>query len=84
MAGRWIVGIVKILINNAREPEEITSQQIHRLKFILRRKVLVLHVISVVSGSVQVMHHAVGARIMQGFGTDLVMNPTVWLAESRN
>ena len=66
------------------EPGEITNIQIYRLKFILKRRVFVLHVTSVNTGSVQVTHHAVGARTMHGFGTDLVMNPAIWLVESRD
>ena len=65
------------------EPEEITNLEIYRPKFILKRHVFVLHVISVNTGSVQVTHRAVGARIMHGFGTDLVRNPAIWLVESR-
>ena len=33
MACRWLVGIVKILKNDAMEPEEITNIEIYRLKF---------------------------------------------------
>ena len=36
MACRWIVGFVKILINDAMEPAEITSIEIYRLKLILK------------------------------------------------
>ena len=84
LACRWIIGIVKILNNDAMEPEEITNIEIYRLKFILKRDVFVLHVTSVNTGSVQVMHRAVGARTMHGFGTDLVRNPAIWLVESRD
>ena len=77
MACRWIVGVVKVLINNAMNPVEITNRKINRLKFILRQHVYVLHVTSVITRSVQVTHHAVGARIMDGFGTDLVRNPAI-------
>ena len=84
MACRWIVGILKILMNNAMEPEEITNLEIYRLKFILKRHVFVLHVTSVVTGSVQVTHRAIGARIMHDFGADLIRNPSIWLVERRN
>ena len=84
LACRWIIGIVKRLNNDAMEPEEITNIEIYRLKFILKRDVFVLHVTSVNTGSVQVMHRAVGARTMHGFGTDLVRNPAVWLVRSRD
>ena len=84
MVCRWIVGIVKTLKNDAMEPGEITNIEIYRLKFILKRHVLVSHVTSVNTGSVQVTHRAVGARIMHGFGTDLVRNPAIWLVESRD
>ena len=80
----WIIGIMKILNNDAMEPEEITNIEICRLKFILKRDVFVLHVTSVNTRSVQVTHCAVGARIMHGFGTDLVRNPAIWLVESRD
>ena len=83
MACRLIVGIVKILRNGAMEPEEITNIEIYRLKFILKRHILVLHVTSVNTGSVQVTHRAVDARTMHGFGTDRVRNPAIWLVESR-
>ena len=83
MACRLIVGIVKILRNDAMEPEEITNIEIYRLKFILKRHVFVLHVTSLNTGSVQVTYRAVGARTMHGFGTDLVRNPAIWLVESR-
>ena len=83
IAYRLIAGIVKILRNDAMEPEEITNIEIYRLKFILKRHVFVLHVTSVSTGSVQVTHRAVGARTMHGFGTDLVRNPAIWLVESR-
>ena len=76
----WHCGISR---NDAMEPEEITNIEIYRLKFILKRHVLVLHVTSVNIGSVQVTHRAVGARTMHGFGTDLVRNPAIWLVESR-
>ena len=59
------------------EPEEITNIEIYRLKFILKQHVFVLHVTSVNTGSVQVTHRAVGARIMHGFDTDLVRNPAI-------
>ena len=39
MTCRWIVGIVKILKNDAMEPEEITNIEFNRLKFILKRHV---------------------------------------------
>ena len=84
MVCRWTVGIVKTLKNYAMEPEEITNIEIYRLKFILKRHVFVLHVTSVNTGTVQVMHHAVGARTMHGFGTDLVRNPAIWFVESRD
>ena len=84
MACRWIVGIVKILKNDALEPEEITNIEIFRLKFILKRQVFVLHVTSVNTGSAQVTHGAVGARIIHGLGIDLVRNPAIWLVESRD
>ena len=84
MACRWIVGILKILINDDMEPEEITNIEIYRLQFILKRHVFVLHVTSLITGSVQVTHHAVGARTMHGFGTDLVRNPIILLVESLN
>ena len=77
---RWIIGIVKILNNDAMEPEEITNIEIYRLKFIFKRDVFVLHVTSVNTGSVQVTR----ARTMHGFGTDLVRNPAIWLVESRD
>ena len=84
MACRWIVGIVKILQNDAMEPEEITNIEVYRPKFILKRHVFVMHVTSVNTGSVQVKHRGVGARTMHGFGTDLVSNPAIWLVESRD
>ena len=84
LACRWIIGIVKILNNDATEPDEITNTEIYRLKFILKRHVFVLHVTSVNTGSVQVTHRAVGARTMHAFGTDLVRNPAIWLVESRD
>ena len=84
MACRWIVGIVKILENDAMEPEEITNTEIYRLKFILKRHVFVLYVTSVNTGSVQVTHCAVGAGTKHGFGTDPIRTPTIWLVESRN
>ena len=77
MACHWIVGVVKISKNYAMEPEEITNIEFNRLKFILKRYVFVLLVTSVKTGSVQVMRHAVGARTMHGFGTDLVSNPAI-------
>ena len=77
LACRWIIGIVKILNNDAMEPKEITNIEIYRLEFILKRHVFVLHVTSVNTGSVQVTHRAVGARTMHGFGTDLVRNPAI-------
>ena len=77
IACRWIVGIVKILQNNATELEEITNIEIYRLKFILNRHVFVLHVTNINTGSVQVTHRAVGARTMHGFGTDLIRNPAI-------
>ena len=80
----WIIGIVKILNNDAMEPEEITCIEIYRLKFILKRHVFVLHATSVNTGSVQVTHRSVGARTMYGFGSDLVWNPAIWLVESRD
>ena len=61
-------------MNDAMEPEEITNIEIYRLHFILKWHVFALHVTSVITGSVQVTHHAVSARSMQGFGTDLVRN----------
>ena len=76
--------IVKILINDAMEPEEMSNIKIYRLQFILKRHVFVLHVTSVITGSVQVLHRAVGAGTMHGFGTDLVRNPTIWLVENLN
>ena len=79
-ACRWIIGIVKILNNDAMEPEEITNIEIYRLKFIFKRDVFVLHVTSVNTGSVQVTR----ARTMHGFATDLVRNPAIWLVESRD
>ena len=39
MACRWIVGNVKLLKNDAMEPEEITNIEIYRLVFILKRHV---------------------------------------------
>ena len=84
MACRRIVGIAKILTNDGMEPEEITNLESNRPKFILKRRVFVLHVTSVNTGSVQVTHRAVGARTMHGFGTDLVRNPAIWLVESRD
>ena len=85
MACRGIVAIVKILKKNyAMEPGEITNIEIYRLKFILKRHVFVLHMTSVNTGSVQVMHRAVGARTMHGFGTDLVRNLAIWLVETRD
>ena len=84
MACRWIVGIAKILRNDGMEPEEITNIEIYRPKFILKWHAFVLHVTSVNTGSVQVMHRAVGARIMHGFGTDLVRNSAIWLVDSRD
>ena len=85
MACCWIFGIVKILENDdVMEPEEITSIEIYRLKFILKRYVFVLHVTSINAGSVQVTHRAVGARTKHGFGTDLVRNPAIWVVESRD
>ena len=77
LACRWIIGIVKILNNDAMGPDEITNIEICRLKFILKRHVFVLHVTSVNTGSVQVAHRAVGARTMHAFGTDLVRNPAI-------
>ena len=84
MACRWIVSIVKILKKDAKEPEELTNIKIYRLKFILKRHVLVLHMTNVNTGSVQVTHRAVGVRTMHGFGTDLVRNPAIWLVEGRD
>ena len=84
IACRWIVGTVKILKNDAMEPEDISNIEINRLKFIMKQHVFVLHVTSVNTGSVQVTHRAVGARTMHGFGTDLVRNPTIWLVERRD
>ena len=84
MACRWIVGIVKILYNDAMEPEEITNIEFNRLKFSLKRHVFVLHVTSVNTGSVQVTRRAVGAGTMHGFDTDTIRNSTIWLVESRN
>ena len=84
MACRWIVGIVKILENDAMEPEEITNIEIYGLEFILKQHVFVFHVTSVNTGSVQVTHPAVGAGTKHGFGTDPIRNPTLWLVESRN
>ena len=68
---------MKILKNYAMEPGEITNIEIYRLKLILKRRSFVLHVTSVNTGSVQVMHRAVGARPMHGFSTDLVRNPAI-------
>ena len=82
MACRWIVGIVKLLKNDAMEPNEITNIEIYRPKFILKRHVFVLHVTSVNTGSVQVTHRAIGARIMHGFCTDLIRNSAIWVVES--
>ena len=84
MACRWIVGIVKILENDAMEPEEITNIEIYRLEFILKQHIFVFHVTSVNTESVQVTHPAVGAGTKHGFGTDPIRNPTIWLVESRN
>ena len=84
LACRWIIGVVKILNNDAMELEEIANVEIYRLKFILKRHVFVLHVTSVNTGSVRVTHRAVGVRTMHGFGTDLVRNPGIWLVESRD
>ena len=81
MACRWIVGIPNI---DAMGPEEIASIEIYRLKFILTRHVIVMHVTSVNTGSVQVTRRAVGARIMHSFCTDLIRNPAIWLVESRD
>ena len=50
MTCRWIVGIVKILQNDAMETEKITNIEIYRLKFILKRHVFLLHVTSVITG----------------------------------
>ena len=61
----------------------ITSK-IYRLEFILKRHVFVLHMTSVNTGSVQVMHNAVGGRTMHSFGTYLVRDPAIWLVESRD
>ena len=83
-ACRWMIGIVKILNNDAMEPKEITNIEIYRLKFILKWDVFVLHMTSVNTGNVQDTHRAVGARTMHGFGTDLVWNPAIWLVESRS
>ena len=88
MACPWLglFSIVEIFLkNDAMEPEEITNIEIYRLKlFFFKRHIFVLHVTSVNTGSVQVMHRAVGARTMHGFGTDLVRNPAIWLVESRD
>ena len=66
------------------EHEVITNIEIYRLKFILKRHVFVLHVTSVNTESVQVTPHAVGARTMHSFGTDLVRNPEIWLVENQD
>ena len=81
---RWIIGIVKILNNDAMELEEIANIEMYRLKFILKRHVFVLHVTSINTRSVRVTHRAVGASTMHGFGTDLVRNPAIWLVESQD
>ena len=78
---RWYCENIK---NDAIEPEEINNIEVNRLKFILKRHVSVLHVTSVNTGSVQVTHRAVGARIMHGLGTNLVSNPDIWLVERRD
>ena len=41
MACRWIIGILKIIKNDAMEPEEITNIEIYRLKFLLKQHVFV-------------------------------------------
>ena len=84
MICRWIVGIVKMLMNNAMEPEEIINLEIYCLRFILKRHVSVLHVNSVIAGSVQVAHRAVGARTMHCYVADPVRNLAIWLMESLN
>ena len=55
MACHWIFGIVKILKNDAMEPQEITNIEIYRLKFIFEWHVFVLHVTSVNTRSVQLV-----------------------------
>ena len=64
--------------------EQITNIEIYTLMFIWKRHVFVLHVTSVSTGSVQVMHRAVGARSMHGFGTDLARNLAILLVESQD
>ena len=56
------------------EPEEITNIEIYRVKFILKWHIFMLHVTSIISRSVQVAHHAVGAWTMHGLCTDLIKN----------
>ena len=80
----WIFGILKIFANNAVKLEEIANLEIYRLTFISQQQAFVLLVTSVVTESVEVKHCAVGARIMHGFGTDLIRNAAFWLVESRN
>ena len=54
MTCRWVDGVVKILINDTMEPEEIPNIEIeiYSLKFISKRHDFVLHVTSVITGSV--------------------------------
>ena len=52
-------------MNNDMEPEEIIKVEIYRLKFIFNRHVSVLHMTSVITGSVQATNRAVGAKTMQ-------------------
>ena len=80
MACRLIVGIVKILRNDAMEPEEITSIEITDWSLFWSDTCLYC---TWNTGSVQVAYRAVGARTINGFGTDLVRNPAIWLVESR-
>ena len=79
-----LVRIVTLLLNNAMEPVKRTIRKIYRLKFILKQHVFVMHVVSVITGSVQATHRAVGARTMHCFGTGLVKNRDIWLVESLN
>ena len=71
---RWASDIAKILTNHTVEPEEM--YQYSNLQAVANFEAnicwhMYCHVTSVVAGSVQVWYHAVGTRIMLGFGTYL-------------
>ena len=63
MACHWIFIIMKILTNNGVAPVEVTNIEIYRLTFISKRHIFVLHVTNVITRSVEVTHHEVGARL---------------------